>query len=390
MRHLFWLSIALAFTLATTSPVQAQNNAAANKLFVEAIRLVQKADAEMKPEEQVRLYEQVLKNLDEIVAKYPGSDLTIKLLTGQSIGDFSKAGVQNKLKNDKCLLKPALCFLATALAVTKLIPDADDKVDPFNAIATAYAKMGETGKAKEYLAKAMKIIPSVNVKFRVWNFESVAKVQIEIGDIPGATEAAKKIMDLPYKISGIRYQKNAKQVGYNTYARIAEAQAKAGDFQGAIKTTEKIASDIWRNNSLMKLGRKLIKAKNFSYALSTFEKITNKSISLPLMAEAYFGNGKIKESRAAIKEAIEITANFKQTHDKDSAFAFISISENIMGNAQKAKINITHALELINQTPNAVYRGTRKVRFAEMFMEYKLVSEVKKFLYLKRWTKSKI
>jgi len=79
------LTYTVCFLIAVGTPyAHADDNAAANKLFVEVVQMIKKAAA-APPTEAIGLYEQALQNLDRIVGTYPGSTLAVQIISGQSI-----------------------------------------------------------------------------------------------------------------------------------------------------------------------------------------------------------------------------------------------------------------------------------------------------------------
>ena len=69
------------------------DRAAANKLFVEAVQLVKTAEEEGLTEHRrphmAEALEESLAKLNEIFEDYPSTDLAVKLITNQNIGDTS-------------------------------------------------------------------------------------------------------------------------------------------------------------------------------------------------------------------------------------------------------------------------------------------------------------
>ena len=74
--------------------VSADDSAQANKLLVEAVKSIQAADMKQTATEQLPLLEKALAKLKEIVEKHPSSDLAVKLITGQDIGNVSLTNLQ--------------------------------------------------------------------------------------------------------------------------------------------------------------------------------------------------------------------------------------------------------------------------------------------------------
>ena len=74
-----------------------EDTGAANKLFVEAVKLVKSAERyKYYIKEHADALEEALRKLNEIVDDYPSSDLEDKLISGQDIGSISLQGVTNE------------------------------------------------------------------------------------------------------------------------------------------------------------------------------------------------------------------------------------------------------------------------------------------------------
>ena len=65
------------------SPAIADDTGKANKLFVEAVQLLQCADKAASDEERLRLSEEALTNLNKIVKRYPSTDLAVNLVSDE-------------------------------------------------------------------------------------------------------------------------------------------------------------------------------------------------------------------------------------------------------------------------------------------------------------------
>src|SRR5262245_23956183 len=86
------LACCVMYALVGTPWAIADENAAANKVFVETVQLLNQAGA-AKPAEAIGLYEQALQNLQRIVMEYPSSNLAVQIASGQAIGQVSRAGI---------------------------------------------------------------------------------------------------------------------------------------------------------------------------------------------------------------------------------------------------------------------------------------------------------
>jgi len=80
------IAITLLFSAGATL---ADDTASANKLFVEAVKLVKSAEGEESFEKTLSVMEEALARLYKIIDGYPSSDLAVKLISGQSVGGIS-------------------------------------------------------------------------------------------------------------------------------------------------------------------------------------------------------------------------------------------------------------------------------------------------------------
>ena len=70
-------------------PSLADDAARANRLMIEAVKLIEAVELEPSADGKFRLLKQAHDNLVEIVDRHPSTDLAVKLATGQRIGDIS-------------------------------------------------------------------------------------------------------------------------------------------------------------------------------------------------------------------------------------------------------------------------------------------------------------
>ena len=92
-----WLSLSLVFLLVV--PAVADDPAAANRLLVEAVKLIKAADSKTVASEKLALLEDALAKLNEIIDRHPSSSLAVKLVTDQPIGSLSMAALTDAVEN---------------------------------------------------------------------------------------------------------------------------------------------------------------------------------------------------------------------------------------------------------------------------------------------------
>ena len=78
----------------------ADSNSGANRLFVEAVKLVKSIENVEGLEEKAVVLEDPLRKLNEIIDEHPSSDLAVKLISGQDTGGISLEGVGEMAKQN--------------------------------------------------------------------------------------------------------------------------------------------------------------------------------------------------------------------------------------------------------------------------------------------------
>jgi hypothetical protein len=104
MRSLAISTFLLGLLLAL--PAQADDQTQANRLFVEATKLVDQARTTQDLHRQAESYQEALERLETIVERYPGSDVAVQMAAGQQIGTISlpliRASAQlSRLQSDR-------------------------------------------------------------------------------------------------------------------------------------------------------------------------------------------------------------------------------------------------------------------------------------------------
>ncbi len=101
MKKILFVAIILPLFLAGLSNGQteaANPNEAANKMFVEVVKLI--SDAKGKPSKQViKDLKKAITTLKQIVEKYPSSNLAVQIISGQSIGNISLSKIEKRLRD---------------------------------------------------------------------------------------------------------------------------------------------------------------------------------------------------------------------------------------------------------------------------------------------------
>ena len=92
-----FLVLSVLCLLVLSAPGMADEAPRANRLMVEAVRLVQSSELEASAEAKYALLKKAYDNLLAIVQHHPSTELAVKLATGQRIGNISLAGLREVL-----------------------------------------------------------------------------------------------------------------------------------------------------------------------------------------------------------------------------------------------------------------------------------------------------
>ena len=160
-------------------PVAADDPAQANRLLVEAVRVIQAAEAEKAATEKLSLLQSALAKLNEIVESHPTTDLAVKLITGQEIGNLSMANLETAIKalrleanqatvearRGSCLealdFSDPICLTAYAQEVEHRVPDESQRVEALAKLARAQADADDPAGAEQTLNKALAIAEDI-------------------------------------------------------------------------------------------------------------------------------------------------------------------------------------------------------------------------------------
>lgn len=128
--------------------------ALANRQFVEAMQLIQRADQTFDAAEEARLLNDAGRLLDEIVRQYPESEIAVQLITNQFIGDFDVFEFKNRVRALICNEpQSTACFL---FRIEQILPPLEQPITTprwdWLSLAVALHHTGSPDRAKEILA----------------------------------------------------------------------------------------------------------------------------------------------------------------------------------------------------------------------------------------------
>lgn len=157
--------ILISFLFLTT-PAVADQNVEANTLFVEATRIFSEINLDVGEETSalVQEYEkltEVKSLLSSIVADYPGSNLAVRIITGESLGAINLAQLQDKITVTEkrirlytCYDNPSFDCLAESSFEYALLSKNENMLNLVRRVVSAYASAGEI----EYAIQVLELI----------------------------------------------------------------------------------------------------------------------------------------------------------------------------------------------------------------------------------------
>lgn len=106
------LLILVAFVWPVGALAQSDQAAQANRLFVQAMQAIQKADQTYDQQEQAKYLLEADRLLSDIITRLPESPLAVQLVTNQFIGDFDYVEFRSRIRGLVCAEPQATgCFL---------------------------------------------------------------------------------------------------------------------------------------------------------------------------------------------------------------------------------------------------------------------------------------
>ncbi|MEI6984523.1 MAG: hypothetical protein WCK65_00185 [Rhodospirillaceae bacterium] len=126
----------------------------ANRQFISAMQLIRKANATYEPMEERKYLAEADRLLDEIIARFPDTDLAVQLATNQFVGDFDFFEFRNRIKSLVCNEpQTSRCFL---FRISALLPPVETPINTarwdWMSLAVAHHILGDTGRSKEIIA----------------------------------------------------------------------------------------------------------------------------------------------------------------------------------------------------------------------------------------------
>ena len=261
----------IAVLCVPSTPLAADDSTQANRLLVEAVKLIQAAGIKQTAAEQLPLMESALAKLNEIVENHPSSDLAVKLITGQQIGDISLAGVAHAVEVLSQVQKQDAARTTCIESLDAANPECREWLYD---IGRAQLQAGDLQGARE-TAKRIRdfsvrgdLLHDIDRRARHYDQRQVQFVddQLRAGNLEDALETAKSIQD-----GDVRAQKL--HVIALAQAEIVGNQLQAGNLEGGLATARSIEYTSIRDQAFHDVAEGQAQAGNLSDALATAESI---------------------------------------------------------------------------------------------------------------------
>ena len=303
--------LAVVLVIGAAAPVRSGDDAGANRLLVEAVTLVEQAEAADAPGDRAELYRRALGVLDKIIADHPGSDLAVKLATGQPIGTLERAEVERQWRFstlDQCVVEwDRLCLLDLTLEITLGITKEPNRSSIRSMIAQGQAEVGA-------FTAANKTANSVeDLSFRVWALTSVAKPMAAAG----ACIEAKELLDEAVALAASFDDSYERAWAYGV---AGASQADAGDEAGAHHSIQQAL-------------------EAFTEVVDPLERV----LALISIAEAQAKANNVSESRRLLRSASEIVPAIDSRLGRVEVLTSIAWIEAQAGNRVDALRNLVEA-----------------------------------------------
>ena len=223
----------------TAMPASADDTAEANRLFVESVKLLSQADALDAETDKLPLLEQALSKLNGIIDQHPSSDLAVKLITNQSIGDISISNVRSQISSTKERIALAEVRQAEKERKDAARETAEAQKQRDYEACMATLDLGEPA-CKPHIAHI------AHIHMKAGNIQTGLAI-LDRPDLAGPRKSSilsETVIDL---IEGGNHQEAAalfdrieNPLGY-VFSVLAGGQAQAGDYDGALLTLSRLA-----------------------------------------------------------------------------------------------------------------------------------------------------
>ena len=394
---------------------RADESAAANRLLVEAVGLVGRAEAIESPGDRAALYERALDNLDEIAARHPESDLAVRLAAGQAVGEIDRRAFERQRRlsvAEGCIAElDHSCLLALALEMSPAIEDvgkrswalsiiaagqADagafeqaletanaatdlgDRAWALGAIAAAMANAGTGAQVREVIGDAVAAASEINNAYRrASTLGEVALWQAIAGDKSGARQTVRRAAEVAIAVDfdyGVAL----------ALAPIAEAQIMAGDavlgrqtLVHAVERARQESVTMLRVHALSRLASVQATTGDTAGARETIGDAIGSINSFRARVVSFFGRWSRDQSFAQIVRALARTGDVDRAHEialgidspyrRATAFSDIAEAQLRVGDVADARRSLELAFEAVKKIDSGSETALSVVYLLQVF-----------------------
>lgn len=192
---LLWPAMAAAQTAG-------DQNAQANRQFVQAMQLIRQADQAYDQPEQARLLQQADVLLADVITRLPESTLAVQLMTNQFIGDFDYVEFKNRLRGLVCAdPKSSACLLHRIEALVTPIeyPIAAPRWD-WLSLAIAHYHIGAKDRVRPIVAPFLNALRNGGVKGDISQDLFVSRTLALTGEVDRALAVTREFSDCSTRV----------------------------------------------------------------------------------------------------------------------------------------------------------------------------------------------
>ena len=344
----FWAAVTIL--AASASWTHAQQPPSANALVVEASRLIVSADSAPRPEQAIALLEEARRKLLLITEVHPSSDLAVKLATGQGIGSVSLAGVQTAIEaaTERCWTSLSLICVARLTLDAARSPRAGPfRVYAFVAVAAAQMKAGASEDMQATFQIATNAALTEDGFARNYDLSRIAAAQAAAGQFSAAIKTTELIKSVYWRIEPL--------------LALAAAQRKAGQAEEARDLLDKVvtlaaavedADD--RASSFSRIASAQAEAGQFSAAIGTaaaIAKATRRTGALLAIATTQTQAGNVDDTQTTIQRAADAARTIRDPYDRARALSDVAGAYIDIGDGERARGTIDQAVAATQASP---------------------------------------
>lgn len=376
----------------------------ANKLFVEASQLVKSAQEVEKTSysSALKLYNEVAAKVEEIISKYPSSQIAVKLCQGEAkignhtVDQFSEAVRYTKIKSE-AEGNPFNCAILI-FDVTKPIKNANLKAWALADIAQKYAHSGQKDKSVKLFSQALAAAYTVeNDEAKAVSLYNIADKLAENGHYDKAVQVAKTIQDgnlKAYLLAKITAQQYAEAGQYDKavqvvttirdswrkahlLALIANRYVEDGQYEKAFQLIKRIEEDYFNTKALAHIATKYVedgqyeKANQVELQIKKAKYQPSKAEALADIAVKYFHGGQRDKALNLLFQARQVAQTIEDSQSKAITLGDIAVIWAQTGEKERTSEFFSQALQIAGTIKGADggLRNTALCQIAEDYAE---------------------